>query len=100
MADEPVEKQMVSQVMNEAMREAGIEADPEGRISVQDAVRLKHAINSDILYCGLNAREIEEKKKITAVEWAAARKWHKELAKMYGYRLRFYWYIVAGTLAA
>jgi hypothetical protein len=102
MADEDTRKEKTSgeRMLNDAMQTAGVKADEQGNISPQDMLRVKHSINSDIRYCGLNAQEIEEKKKITPEQWSAARKWYAELAKMYGYRLRIHWYIVAVSLAA
>lgn len=85
--------------LNEAMERAGIKADEHGNLNLKDAIRLKHSINEDIRYCGLNAQEIEEKKEISVEQWAAARKWYAELIKDYGYRLRVYWYIIAIALA-
>ena len=94
------EQLLGERVLNEAMEKAGVKTDEQGNLSVRNAIKLKHAINSDIRYCGLNAQEIQEKKEMTAEEWAAARKSHAELVKVYGYRLRFYWYVIAAGLAA
>jgi hypothetical protein len=98
MADGDDKKTPSELLLNEAMQKAGVKADEQGHIRVQDAIRLKHSINQDIRHCGLNAQQIEEKKKITREDWAAVRKWYAELVKMYGYRLRLYWYIVAAAL--
>src|SRR5581483_6768284 len=93
------EKQMFGeQLLNEEMHKVGVKSDDQGNMSPQDLVRLKHSINQQIHYCGLNAKEVTEKKKIRPEEWAAARKRYAELVKTFGYRVHAVWWIVAIAL--
>jgi len=59
------------------------EKKADGEISIKDAYRLKHELNKDITYAGMNAKEISNFKKTSADEWKKIRddydKWIKQI---------------------
>jgi hypothetical protein len=73
--------------------------DNSDKMSIKDAIRLKHELHQDIRYSGYNAKEIQEMENLTKDQYADLKRQLSEIEKSWWFFPDYVWFtgiVVAG----
>jgi hypothetical protein len=72
--------------------------ETSGKMSIEDAIRLKHELNQSITYRGYNAKQVQEMENLTKEQYAEVNRQLSEIKKSWWFFPDYVW--VIGIVAA